>query len=368
MRTIIHFMGMTSTKFGGLEKFILELIDKLSNDRFVLVYDILPSSEQYLQELKDRNVVVECCSFNSKKIMGHIYNYTKILNKYNPDIVHFHFSSTQYFGAIVARLKGVKKVYKTQHSCITDKFGNQITSFSGLSMKQKFLSFWGFGNRLFTRLLFVSDYVLKQFSDIYGRYDISQRVYLGVAKPITQNKGISKNELDIDDNHTVLSSVLFSNYIKGPDVLIRAMANLDNCILILVGLDDSAYTDSLYKLAEEIKVIDKIRWIGITDNVLQYISLSDIYVQPSRTEALSLSACEALSLGKPVVGSNVGGLPEVSSRLFINGDSGDLASQIKNLISDRVSYSKCCQAAKNMFNSLFDISSGSQTYADIYNE
>lgn len=361
-------MGMKSTKFGGVEKFILELIDKLPNDRFVLVYESYPLSEQYLQELHDRNVVVECCPFNTTNLISHIYNYTRILNKYRPDIVHFHFSPTQYFGAIMARVKGIKKIYKTQHSCFTDKSGNQITSFSGLSLKQKFLSFWGYGNRLYTRLLFVSDYVLKQFADIFGQYDTSQRVYLGVGKPIASNIGISRKDLAIDDNYTVLSSILFSNHIKGADVLINALAYLDNCILLLVGLDDSAYTDSLHKLALDINVSDKIRWIGITDNALSYISLSDIYVQPSRTEALSLAACEALSLGKPVVGSNVGGLPEVSSRLFINGDSRDLAFQIRELINDKTSYSEFCQASLDMFNSLFDISSGSKAYADIYNE
>lgn len=368
MRTIIQFMGMKSTKFGGVEKFILELIDKLPNDRFVLVYESYPLSEQYLQELHDRNVVVECCPFNTTNLISHIYNYTRILNKYRPDIVHFHFSPTQYFGAIMARVKGIKKIYKTQHSCLTDKSGNQITSFAGLSFKQKFLSFWGHGNRLYTRLLFVSDYVLKQFTDIFGQYDSSQRVYLGVGKPIVSNKFISRKGLAIDDNYTVLSSILFSNHIKGADVLINAMAYLDNCILLLVGLDDSAYTDNLHNLALEINVSDKIRWIGITDNALNYISLSDIYVQPSRTEALSLAACEALSLGKPVIGSDVGGLPEVSSRLFINGDSRDLAFQIRELINDKTLYSECCQAAQDMFNSLFDISNGSKVYADIYNE
>lgn len=41
------------------------------------------------------------------------------------------------------------------------------------------------------------------------------------------------------------------------------------------------------------------------------MNISDIYLQPSRTEGLSLSIMEALNYSLPVIGTRVGGIPEI---------------------------------------------------------
>lgn len=365
MRSILHFMGMNSTKLGGIEKFMLKLIDRFPDDRFVLVYDSVPFSKQYCEELKDRGVIIEICSFSSSNLIKHIYDYNRIISKYRPTIVHFHFSPTHFWGAMIAKLYRVNKIYKTQHSCITDFSCNQVHSFSSLSLKQKLLSLFGYANRFYDKLLFVSDYTLKQYADIYGASNRYERVYLGIYPAVIFDK-ISRNDLSINEGETILSTIAFANPIKGVDVLIKALSLVENCILILIGLDDSKYTDYLRKLADEYSVSDRIRWIGITDEPLEYLRLSDIYIQPSRTEALSLAACEALSLGIPVVGSNVGGLPEVSSLLFETGNYVELSTVLQGLIRDSNLYQRLRHEALDKFNTLFDIHNGIETYASLY--
>jgi glycosyltransferase involved in cell wall biosynthesis len=56
--------------------------------------------------------------------------------------------------------------------------------------------------------------------------------------------------------------------------------------------------------------------------VLPFLQAADIFVLPSIQEGLSLSALEAMALGKPVVACRVGGTPEV----VVDGETGVLVS------------------------------------------
>ena len=59
----MHFMGMKSTKYGGLEKFIIALIHHNPSLSFVLVYDDYPSSSQYIADLIQNNAIIEVVDF-----------------------------------------------------------------------------------------------------------------------------------------------------------------------------------------------------------------------------------------------------------------------------------------------------------------
>ena len=315
MRTVIHFMEMSSTKYGGLERFMISLIKhNYQKYNFVLVYDEAPASEDYVNELNRYEVQIIVKGKARLPFISDLSTYCKIIRKHRPEIVHFHFSTRHFYNALLAKCLGVKKIYKTQHSCITNGL-KQVNKFSDLSLKQKFLSLWRLGIMSYTRVFFVSEYTLKQFSNIYGPSNKYVQVYLGIEKTESV-RAIDRVDLKIDDTKKVLLSILFANPIKGADVLIRALAKTDDCVLMLIGLDDSLYTEELKAMARQLGVYDRIRWIGIVDEVAPYIKISDIYIQPSRTEALSLAACEAMAYAKPVIGSNIGGLPESSSIVF----------------------------------------------------
>lgn len=67
------------------------------------------------------------------------------------------------------------------------------------------------------------------------------------------------------------------------------------------------------------KIVDKIRVLGLTRNIIlagnvedpvEILRGSDIFLLPSVMEGISTAVAEAMSLGLPVVTSNVGGLPE----------------------------------------------------------
>lgn len=104
---------------------------------------------------------------------------------------------------------------------------------------------------------------------------------------------------------------------KGQDTAIAAAALVMRAgfdvTLTLVGNGYPGYeshVDGLHALAAQEGVSDITRFVGFRDPT-PYVADADVVLVPSRGESFGLVAVEALLLGRPVVATRVGALPEV---------------------------------------------------------
>lgn len=365
-------MGMNSKKFGGLEKSMLRIVRSMPQNQFYFVYNSFPESSEMVNAFKVSGA--EFIVFpigNWKKDILNIPKFVKLLKRIKPDIVHFHFTFAYFLYAPIARKLGAKRIYLTRHSCFTDGT-TQITNKNQFSVKYNIISRYGKIYHTFDKIIMTSQYVYDQFEKIYGKSSKYQLIYFGVEQvKILPNddKTNLRKELNIPDSAKVIVSVLFSSPIKGPDLIIKALPHIkyDNFVLVLVGLNVKLkYTDELHKLAESLGINDKIRWIGITDHVDDYLSIADIFCQPSRTEALSLAACEAKSAYLPVIGSRVGGLPEASDITFTNEDVIDLADKCTELLVNDELRLGLGESSYKVYQEKFNIEVGTKEYTKLY--
>ena len=119
-----------------------------------------------------------------------------------------------------------------------------------------------------------------------------------------------------------------------------------------------------------------VRLLGRVDNPLfQSIvySACDLFVVPSRAEALGLVAMESVSCGTPVVASNVGGLPDVvlagrSGWLFEAGHTEGLAERLRYLESTRDEVSAVAAKCRSLAESAWTLERQAQRYLQIYRE
>lgn len=80
-----------------------------------------------------------------------------------------------------------------------------------------------------------------------------------------------------------------------------------------------------------------VRLVGRRDDITELLAAADIAVLPSRWEARSLLAQEALRLGVPLVATAVGGVPELvgdAALLVPYGDAEALAAAVVRLLAD----------------------------------
>ncbi len=126
---------------------------------------------------------------------------------------------------------------------------------------------------------------------------------------------------------------------KGLETLLMAMRKISSCNLYIVG--KGYYQEYLEKLISKF-ALKNVNILGAMygDELKRVISKAKFVVVPSECYDNSpLVIYEAYALGKPVIGSNIGGIPElidnkVTGLLFKPGDSEELASKIKYFLDN----------------------------------
>lgn len=112
---------------------------------------------------------------------------------------------------------------------------------------------------------------------------------------------------------------------KGIDLLLEAFARLDHprAQLHLVGHpENSDYADALKKQAQDLGIASRVQFHGAVSqrDLAAYFGSARALVLPSHSEGLGRVVVEAMLTGTPVVGSRVGGIPD----LIQDGENGFL--------------------------------------------
>jgi glycosyltransferase involved in cell wall biosynthesis len=94
---------------------------------------------------------------------------------------------------------------------------------------------------------------------------------------------------------------------KGFDVLLRALANLPNANVQLVLVGEGEQETALRALAAELRIAERVHFVGYRYDVPQLLGAFDVYVHPARFEGMSNAVLEAMAAGCPIVASAVDG-------------------------------------------------------------
>ena len=120
-------------------------------------------------------------------------------------------------------------------------------------------------------------------------------------------------------------------------------------ILLLIG--DGPERPRIEALARELGLHDRVFFLGLQRDFLSALRHSEIFLLASTTEGFGLSALEALSCGIPVVGSRVGGVPEVvidgqTGLLCPAGDVAAMTAAVLKLLKDPDLHRRMAQEAR----------------------
>jgi glycosyltransferase involved in cell wall biosynthesis len=122
--------------------------------------------------------------------------------------------------------------------------------------------------------------------------------------------------------------------------------------LLLIG--DGPHQASLQRRAAALGLSQRVTFAGPQPHaeLPRYYAIADAFVVPSIAhETFSIASCEAMSCQRPVIGTRVGGLPEVvrdgeTGYLVPPGDAGALAQRIGALLADPVTRARMGAAGR----------------------
>lgn len=157
----------------------------------------------------------------------------------------------------------------------------------------------------------------------------------------------ARQALGFDPDRPILLFVGRIQPLKGPDVAIRALAELGDARAQLVivggasGLAGDAETMRAHALVDELGLHDRVCFVEPQPHHIlsTYYRAADVVLAPSRSESFGLVALEAAACGIPVVASAVGGLLSLvddgrTGRLIGGRDPVDYARAVAEILGD----------------------------------
>ena len=214
-------------------------------------------------------------------------------------------------------------------------------------------------NMFYDRLLPVSEAIKEQVVKAVGNDRNIYTRYIGTN--IEANRIKEKNE-----NIVNICCIAFHQPIKGIDILLNALHKLkylhkfSTFRLTQIGGGFDNYKKELEEQVDKLQLKENVIFYGLSNNVPELLSDMDIYVQPSRSEGIGIALMEAASQKLPLIGSNIGGIPEIiidghNGFLFPVEDSETLAEKLYILCTDEEKRKKMGENARRTIEEKFDL-------------
>ena len=162
---------------------------------------------------------------------------------------------------------------------------------------------------------------------------------------------------------------------KGHPTLLEAwplvLRAVPSAYLLVVG--EGSRHEALHEQAAELGILERVLFTGRRDDIPAVTAALDVAVLPSYREAQGLTILEAMALSRPVVASNVGGIPEmiedgVTGLLVPPHDAPALAEAIVRLLRDHPFADMLARAGHDMVHERFCIELMVHAVEAIYDE
>lgn len=364
-KVILHVMGMDSSKYGGIERFNVKLSQVLWDKgyRSVFVYETYPENESFVSDVKATHGQIVVLK-SRKQSLTFCRQLSRLIRRERPCLVHAHFTKARFYAIPVAYTQGVRKLFFTVHS--------EMDSMDAIKPLTRM--WYSMANRR-AKIIAVSNNIEASYKANWPKSHV-KRIYLGVDR-VVGDKRESRLKLGIPPEQVVVLTVANFNHIKGLDILCQAIAILkergvlnDNIGFYIVGQPESD-KKMLKELTKELGIDGLIMMVGVSNEVGSFMSASDIYVQPSRSEGIGLAFMEAASAGLPLIGTRVGGIPEivkdgVNGRLVEKEKAFQLADVLELMLCDAVLRENYGKNSLSVYENGFSVENGVMQTVEYY--
>ena len=285
---------------AGSGKVVYDLIKNLDRTIFEPEICCFHTKGSFIEEIEKLQVKVHVFPFaiNYRPFFSFPFRLWKIsmfFKKHRFDIIHSWHWSSDFSEPLAAKIAGIPWIYTKKAM----GWGNKA---------------WKWRSALSTKIITINSDMLSFFEDRMPNK--IEAIPLGVDTnyfvPRIINNETLLEELTIDKNDFVIISVVNLIPIKGIEILIKAIIELNNpkIKLYIVGNNTGEYAQGLLELS---KGNLNINFLGKKTDVRPYHAIADLFVIPTLElgEGLPIAPLEAMSSGNIVIGSNVSGVKDI---------------------------------------------------------
>lgn len=347
---VIHFVS--SLKVGGMEHFVLRIAAHQSRHHRVSIVALHDGPLRSEAERLGLDVhVLGGSQKHLRALRGAI-----LLARLRPHIAHAHNQTSLHY-AVLAKRVARASVVMTNH-------GQGLASPRTPTARE-----W----RQADRVIAVSQAVAERLKsdELSGKISV---IVNGIeTREPKRTRQQVRCELGLEDRLVGLIVARIDG-LKGHDTAIRSLSHLKQrgLHLTLLVAGDGAERQNMQNLANSLGLGDQeIKFLGFRSDVPDLHAASDFFVLPSVTEGLPLSVLEAMSAGKPVIATPVGGIPELVETgchglLVPVGDDTALADAIAQVAKNETFRRALGQAGQDRVERAFSFSQMTERYESLY--
>lgn len=295
---VLHILG--ELKFSGAEVMLKSARGEFQ-DNDIFTY-ILSTGEKeignYAEELRNSGYKIHHIPF--KRSFGFSIKILLFFKKNKFDVVHIHTERFFFFYIVLARLAGVRKLFRTIHSSF---------DFKGVLKKRRRL-FLNIGLFLGCKYIAIS----KNVQD-------NERLENGIDSTLINN-WIDTNYFSHDKKEFSLGSAKLSFISVGACTAVKQHNLILNLISLLVeqGLDVHYWhigcgplEDEEKKICDSLGIQKYVEFLGTQSGIAPFLKKSDFFLMPSRYEGLGNACLEAMATGSLPIVNSVPGLRDLVS-------------------------------------------------------
>jgi len=321
---------------GGLERQLLQVIDRLPADQFRHVLVIRGRDEHSMvapDSFRDNVTVVSEHRGGRDRLWSR--RLARIVRRHDVDLIHVRGFSMLIDAVLAGRSAGAVPVAFSFHGFEgAAKRPGRLRRLLHRAAITRCAARWAVSReacQAVARCLGVSPLAfdvlpngvdLDRYRPTAGRFTIRRRLGLPVERDILLSVG---NLKPVKGHRTLLDAI------GGMRSVVRELT------IVLVGGD---YLDGDLQRRADAQLPDfDIRFVGQQEDVLSWYQAADVFVQPSRFEGMSNALLEAMACGLPVVATDVGGNRELVEHgrgglLVPPGDPVALAGALQYILRD----------------------------------
>lgn len=304
--------------------------------------------------------------------LGAIPRLRSYLRRHKIDLLHTQLEFSDTLGSIAAKLAGIPTV-TTLHTFDAPEEGTRL--YWRLKLR------WWVMRHFCDRVLAVSEGT-RQHHLHMGRLSPQKVVtlYNGIDltrfTPVTPaERQATRAEFGIPPDAPLLTTVAVLRPPKGIQFMIEAMPAILNTApqtrYLIVG--DGQHRDTLQTLAHTRGVAGRVIFAGTRHDIPRLLAAADAFVLPTLTEALPTVLAEAMAAQKPIIASNVGGVPEMvehgrNGLLLSPAEPDQLAKACLQLVQNPQQAQAMGAAGRQIVEEKFNITRHVQQLGDIYQE
>ena len=291
---------------GGADQFNFDLISRLDKSKFnITVISTEPAVNTFRQEFEEYSTVYDLTTFLDQKYWVSFINY--IIEKNNINIIlntnsEFGYGLIPYIKAKYNEIPIIDYVHMEEWY---NRNGGYSRDSSGVASA-------------IDKTLVCNENSRKILIDHFGRNEKEvETVYIGVDEkkfdPSKYNKEELKEKYNLPKDKYIISFICRISEQKRPFLLLEVAKKLketrDDFIFLIVG--DGNLLNKMKSVANKYDLTSNMIFLGRTNKTDEIYSVSDITINCSIKEGLALTAYESLSMGVPVISSDVGGQKEL---------------------------------------------------------